>query len=214
MKRLKKPKEERAPQSDLPPLELDCYEDYVSLIGKTINGVLGRGELKDITRQDAHSIGILTGYGLQALHKARGGQVRMSVFLQDMRSINLDNIPSDQLDRLLQGNEEVQMEILRHYKTEGDTINAEVKPIIKKPIEPKLDTKLLSDMSGIERKEIVKLFDGERIEILEAEAPISKHDWVFTVNKEKRFCQKCLAERDILQPEDITAACSELPGLD
>lgn len=200
------------------PYSLDSYEDIVILTGKIINGLLKRGELSDITRQDAHTIFIGAGYLTNAMREARGGKMKMSVYLQDVHNhrINFENVPSDQIDRFLQGSEEVQLEVLQHIKTQGNLIDAEVRPIVKKMPTPRVDTKLISDLSGLDQekvKDILKedLKENEIIDIEVTDKPI--HDWKFTAGGVTRFCSSCGTQRAILQTEDMTSICSKQWGL-
>ena len=183
-----------------------------NLTGKIINGLLNRGELKDIERQDAHAIFVGTGYLINALRESRGGKLTMSVYLQDVHKhrINLENVPVDQIDRFLQGTPDIQMEVLKQIEDNGHLVNAEVKPVITGP--PKratVDTELIAEMSGLDKSEIKDLLkeevDGEII--FDAEKPI--HDWRLVLGGEHKFCSKCGAQRQTLQEEDMTSLCSE-----
>jgi hypothetical protein len=215
----KKMREKKLPSSQnqsenqkLPPYPLNSYQDVADLTGKVINGLLNRGELAGIERQNGHAIFVGMGYLTNALRESHGGRVTMSVYLQDVHKhrINLENVPVDQVDRFLQGTPEIQMEVLKQIEDSGHLVNAEVKPVIVGP--PKravVNTELIAEMSGLDKTEIKDLLkdevDGEII--FDAEKPI--HDWRAVLGGEHRYCVKCGAQRQTLNEEDMTSLCSE-----
>jgi predicted RNA-binding protein YlxR (DUF448 family) len=194
----KKPSEEPIPQQRR---NLQSYEDYVNLIEETINGVFN----KTVDSKTANSVGMLTGYGLQALREARGGKQKMSVFLQDMRRVNVEMLSQDEMDRFLQGDENVQIEVLQTLEGRGGIVEAEVIMTPKKEQKPKTDIKLLSQVAGIEVDKVKDALDGEG----EKPPMVRKvHEWTRALGGNTRFCIECGLERSILQPEDMTAPCS------
>lgn len=147
------------------------------------------------------------------MREARGGKMKMSVYLQDVHNhrINLENIPPELMDRFCQGNEEVQMEILQQV-TKGNVVDAEVRPAIKKAPQPRMDANLISDISGMDKEQVKDLLKGDVVDVEVSQThPI--HDWIITIGGQKRMCIKCSAEREVLQPPDMTSVCSEQDGL-
>jgi hypothetical protein len=185
-------------------LPLQSYDDYANLVEKVINGLLQRGPLVGIDTKTAHTIGVLCGYGNNALRDARGGKLQMSVFLQDMRRINVESLSRDQITEFLQGDEHTQIEVLKQIvDKEGKTIvEAEVLP--KKPPTPKLDTELLAKMSGLPPEDVKETLEwGTPPESQPAKR--LKHDWAKTLSGTKRYCKTCGLEKEITESEDFTA---------
>jgi hypothetical protein len=185
---------------------LQCYEDYVNLIEETINGVLN----KTIDSKTANSVGMLTGYGIQSLREARGGKLRMSVFLNDMKKVNVEMMSSDEMDRFLQGDENVQIEVLQQLEDRGGIVNAEVVMTPKVEQRAKMDMPLLAEVSGIEQEQLKEALRGE------GEQPVvnhRKHEWARPLGGNGRFCLNCGQETKMLQPHDMTSPCSGIWGL-
>lgn len=188
--------------------QLQTYNQYVDLIEKVINGVLDRS----IARQDAHTVAILTGYGINALREATGGKLKMSVFMQDMRKVNVEMLSSEDMDRFLQGDENTQIEVLKQLEDKGGIVTAEVKLLPRKELKPKLDTKLISDMSGIAADKVKDALEGSEEIVIEKDK--AHHDWARAIGKAGvRFCMNCGLEREMLQPEDMESVCSMQWGL-
>ena len=203
LRELKQPLSER--KLKLKPSEhrsLQTYNDYVDLIQDTINGVLD----KTIDRQSAHTVAILTGYGIQALREARGGKLKMSVFLNDMRRVNVEALSQEEMDRFLQGNENVQMEVLQALEDKGGIIEVEAKVVEKQQLQPKMDTKLISHMAGIKAADVSDALAGETIDKGEKQV----HNWVKAFGGTNRFCAYCGVQEAVAR---VGKACSGEWGL-
>ena len=181
---------------------LQTYSDYVDLIEDTINGVL----TKQIDSKTANSVGMLTGYGLQAIRESSGGKLKMSVFLKDMSRVRVELLSADEMDRFLQGDENVQIEVLQQLEERGGIITTDVEIIAKNPPAPKTDMKLLSNLSGIEQSELKDVLNGDVEELPTVSR--RKHEWIMAIGGSIRFCSNCGTERAILQPADMESACS------
>jgi hypothetical protein len=193
-------------------LPLQSYDDYANLVEQVINGLLKRGPLDGIDTKTAHTIGVLCGYGNNALRDARGGKLQMSVFLQDMRRINVESLSRDQITEFLQGDENTQIEVLKQITDkEGKTVvEAEVLP--KKQPVPKLDTELLSNLSGIPQEDIKDVLEGDVIPDMERkEKP--QHEWEQTAGKTSRYCKVCGKGVKKLSATDMESVCSLQWGL-
>jgi hypothetical protein len=170
------------------------------LIEDTINGVFD----KSIDAKTANAVGMLTGYGLNALREARGGKMKMSVFLRDMRAVKVEMMSTEDMDRFLQGDENVQIEVLQQLEEKGGVIEAGVAMTAKQEIKPKLDVPLIAQMTGIDKADVKDALSGE------GEKPVIKHklhEWAKTLAGNTRFCLGCGEERERLQPEDASSAC-------
>ena len=174
-----------------------------------VNGILD----KSIDRRDAHTVAILTGYGINALREATGGKMKMSVFLQDMHrnKVKIEMLSQEEMDRFLQGNEEIQIEVLKQLEDRGGIVEAEVSIKPDRQLKPKLDTQLLSNMTGIDVDKVKDVLDGKieppkRIEALQ-------HEWTRDLAARTMFCLNCGIERDKLKVDDKTWACSGSWGL-
>ena len=204
---MKKPKEPKQELTTIPPpaRSLQSFSDYVDLVQDVINGIFD----KTVTRQDAHTIAILTGYGVQALREARGGKTQMTVFLQDMHKnkIKVDMLSQEEMDRFLQGTEDVQMEVLQQLEAKGGLIECEARVIPKQEPKAKLDTKLISGMSGITQEKIQDVFKVES-GVCPETSPVLKHEWAKSLGGNVNFCINCGLERHILTEVDKTGACS------
>lgn len=185
----------------MPYRKLQCYADFVDLIEFTINGVFD----KTIDPKTANAVGMLTGYGLQSVREATGGKQKMSVFLKDMKAnVKVEMMSSEEMDRFLQGDENVQIEVLQQLEEKGGIIEAEVTMTAKQEVRPKLNVPLISQMTGIDKSEVRDALSGE------GEKPVIKHklhEWAKTLAGDTRFCLNCGEERERLQPEDAESAC-------
>jgi hypothetical protein len=205
----KKPKQEKPllPAKTHEYRNLQSYDDYVNLIQDTINGVMD----ETIPTKIAHTVGVLTGYGLQALREARGGKMRMSVFMQDMRKVKVEMLSQEEMDLFLQGSEEVQMEVLKQLEDRGGIVEGEV--TIKEEPKPKLDTKVLATMTGLSTKQVKDVLSGQTVAEEIKMQPDDNHQWEQALNGGTRFCLNCGVERHTLQLKDMTSACSGQWGL-
>lgn len=184
--------------------KLETFGDYASLVEKVINGVLDG----TIPRQDAHSVAILTGYGIQAIRESNSGKMRMSVFLQDVHknSIRFESMSRDEIDRFLQGDESIQLEVLQQVQEKSGMIRGEIKALPLKKSEPLLNKKLISNMSGVPEDQVREVLTSE-VESIELERrPV--HKWGFSAGGDIRFCSICGLEKERLQPEDAESVCS------
>lgn len=161
---------------------------------------------KTIDSKTANSVGMLTGYGIQSLREASGGKLKMSVFMKDMRAVKVEMMSSEDMDRFLQGDDEVQIEVLKQLEERGGVIETEVTMTPKKEVRPRLDVPLIAQMSGIAKEEIKDVLSGE------VETPIiakhKTHVWERALGGGTRFCLDCGKERQMLQPADMTEPCS------
>jgi len=192
--------EENAKQLPAEHRSLQSYDDFVNLIEYTINGVFN----KTVARQDAHTVAILTGYGIQALREARGGRMKMSVFLNDMQKVKVEALSQEEMDRFLQGDENTQMEVLQQLKGRGDIVEAEVKVIQKQEPKARLDTKMIGKMSGVEPDKVREALAGEAVE----HSAKLTHEWTHSLGGNTRFCLNCGIEKSFLEPKDMQTACS------
>jgi hypothetical protein len=186
---------------------LQCYADYVDLIEETINQALN----KEIDSKTANTVGMLTGYGLQAIRESSGGKMKMSVFLKDMTNVKVEMLTPDEMDRFLQGNDEVQIEVLKQLEDRGGIVEAEVTMTAKTEQKAKLDIPLLAEVSGIEPGKVRDALSGE------GEKPVAthrQHKWERAIGGGARFCMNCGTERQMLQPADMTAPCSGQWGME
>lgn len=134
--------------------------------------------------------------------------MRMSVYLQDVHNqrINLENVPPDQIDRFLQGSEEIQLEVLQQIKEKDNSTSVELKPVLKKTPQPRLDTKLISNMSGVDAQDIKGIISGDVVDV-EINDKLH-HVWELSIGNEKRICKACGLEKEHLQPGDLNSICS------
>jgi hypothetical protein len=185
--------------------QLATYPDYVSLMEDLINQVL----YEDFDLKRANTVGALANYGLNALRSATGGKMRMNVYLQQVRSVDVSGLSREQMDQFLQGNEEVQLEVLKQIEDKGGLNTAEIKPVVIKPLTPKVNTEMVSQLTGLTEEQAESVFKGEKEEIEFHHTP---HNWD-TKPGGGRWCQSCGKETDMLQMEDAEEACSEVFGL-
>ena len=201
---MKNRKQDEKPRSLNGYQRLETYNDYSSLIEKVVNGVLDGS----VERQDAHTIAILTGYGLQAIKSASGGKMRMSVFLQDVHqhNINLTGMTREQMDRFLQGSEQMQLEVLQEVHNKDNTIDATIKALPMKVPAQKLDKEAIAELSGLTQDQVTEVF----IKKPKNHKRPKKHKWMPMTNEVGRFCKVCGLQRDdgMLSPEDLEALCS------
>lgn len=180
------------------------------MVSACIKGVLR----KQLDRQTAHTVAVLTGYFISALREARGGKLRLSVFLQDVQKSNLtvEMFSREQMDRFLQGDETVQMEVLQEIQQRSGSVTAEVRALPVKVPQARIDKELISEMSGLTTDEVKDVFSGNADEAIEVENRLL-HDWMPTAGGIGRFCQACGMRKEKLEPQDMESTCSGEWGL-
>lgn len=176
---------------------------------EVINGVLNGV----IEPKVAHCAGVLTGYATNLLRESTGGKQKISVFLSNMQQVKVEMLSQDEIARFCQSSEEIQYEILKTLETRGGLVDAEIKMIEKKPPAPKLDTKLLSDMTGYEPDQIKEVLAGAD-NLKSSASSKSLHSWTKALGEKGiRFCQHCGQEKTRLEIEDMESICSKTWGL-
>jgi hypothetical protein len=199
----KKPKQEekQLPATIPERRSLQSYQDYVDLAEEMINGIFD----KTYDTKQTNAACAVASFGLQAIKEGNSGKLKMNVFLQNMETVNVGALSTEEMDRFLQGSEDVQVEVLQILEARGGMKSADVKVTPKKEIKPKIDVKVLSKLTGLEGDSLKQAFAGA------GEKPTLSHkvhDWIKAVNSEVRFCKDCGKETERLQPEDATSPCS------
>lgn len=159
-----------------------------------------------------NSQGALANYGLNALRAATGGKMRMNVYLQQVRSVDVSGLSREQMDQFLQGSEEVQLEVLKQVEDKGGLMSAEVRPSINlKTIKPTIDTTMVAQMTGLTEDEAKDVFAGAKEVFAGRKLIGATHRWM--ARPGGSMCKKCGAETGLLTEDDMTSPCSETPGL-
>ena len=177
--------------------QLQTYQNYVDLMQELINGVLDDG----LDLKVANTAGALANYGLNALRAATGGKMRMNIYLQNVRQVDLSGLDNEQMDQFLQGNDDVKMEVLKLIEDKGGLTTAEVKtaPVRLKP--PKIDAEVISEMTGMPEQQVKDVFAGKG----------KFHDWVSRPGG--TMCKNCGKEVGLLNQEETMSQCSGVFGL-
>jgi hypothetical protein len=183
------------------PIPLQTYQDYVDLMQSLINGVMS----DQLELKKANTVGALANYGLNALRSATGGKMRMNVYLQSVRSVDISGLSRDEMDRFLQGNEEVQMEVMKQIEDKGGLSTAEVRAIPLKLKPPKIDAEVISKMTGMPEQQVKDVFAGKKL-------IGNTHEWV--ARPGGNMCKTCGAEAGLLTEDDTKSSCSGVFGLE